>query len=326
MGKAREFENILNECLDRVIKGEDIEACLARHPEHAAELEPLLRTALETKMAAAIKPRPEFRQRAGYEFQAAIREMPSKGHRSSFRWQLRWVVPVAIIVVLLTAGTGTVFTATNSLPDSPLYQVKLATEAVQLVFTPSAEGKAELYARFIDYRVEEISKMAEKSNVDQIEIVNQIEKVTERMNSQLLAVATLELNGGTLAEEKGMLALQAPTTDATASNVAPFIRTVPAPTIIITQPPAATYTTPASDSQVPAMEEFSSGQADNAQGSNNELNDKEKLKAMLSEKAAQNLQILKDQLEKAPEALKPALLKAIEVAEQGYAQAIANLE
>jgi hypothetical protein len=316
MGKAREFENILNECLDRVIKGEDIEACLARHPEHAAELEPLLRTALETKMAAAIKPRPEFRQRAGNEFQAAIREMPSKGHRSSFRWQLRWVIPVAIIVVLLTAGAGTVFAAANSLPDSPLYPVKLATESVHLAFTPSAEGKAELYARFVDYRVEEIVKMAEKGNADQIE------KVTERMNSQLLAVATLELNGGTLAEEKGMLALQTPATapNTTASNAVPFMRQVPATTIIVTETPA-----PSTRTQGP-HEEFSSGQADNAQDNNNKPDDKEKLKALLLKKATQNLQILKDQLEKAPEALKPALLKAIEVAEQGYAQALANLE
>jgi uncharacterized protein YggL (DUF469 family) len=320
MGKAREFENILDECLDRVIKGEAIDLCLARHPEHAAELEPLLRTALETKMAAAIKPRPEFRQRAGNEFQAAIRDMPSKGHRSPFKWQLRWVVPVAIMVVLLMAGTGTVFAATNSLPDSPLYQVKLATEAVQLVFTPSAEGKAELYARFVDYRVEEIVKMAEKGDVDQIE------KVTERMNSQLLAVATLELNGGTLAEEKGMLALQAPpsTTNETASNAVPFMRTVPTTTIIVTQPPATTPAPPATDTQ--GFPEFSSGQADNAQGNNNKPDDKEKLKTILLKKAAQNLQILKVQLEKAPKALKPALLKAIEVAEQGYAQALANLE
>jgi hypothetical protein len=164
--------------------------------------------------------------------------------------------------------------------------------------------------------VEEIVKMAEKGKVDQIE------KVTERMNSQLLAVATLELNGGTLAEEKGMLALQAPTstTNATASNVAPFIRLVPAPTIIVTETPA-----PSTRTQGP-HEEFSSGQADNAQDNNNELNDKEKLKALLLKKAEQNLQILKDQLEKAPEALKPALLKAIEIAEQGYAQALANLE
>ena len=79
MKKAREFDNILDECLERVlIKGETVEQCLAQYPEHAAELEPLLRTALETKEAVAIKPRPEFRERASYQFQAALREMESK--------------------------------------------------------------------------------------------------------------------------------------------------------------------------------------------------------------------------------------------------------
>jgi hypothetical protein len=233
---------------------------------------------------------------------------------------------VAIIVVLLTAGTGTVAAATNSLPDSPLYPVKLATESVQLAFTPSAEGKAELYAKFVDYRVEEIVKMAEKGNVDQID------RVTERMNSQLLAVATLELNGGTLAEEKGMLALQAPTTDATASNAVPFMRTVPATTIvpaphvIITQPQPATDNNTLMAVAPPLTITIGQPEAFGAYDNAGELSEKEKLRQQLIEKAVQNLQILKDQLEKAPEALKPALLKAIEIAEQGYAQAIANLE
>ena len=185
MGKSKEFENILDECLDRLMKGEDIKSCLAGYPEHAAELEPLLKTALKARIAAAVKPRPEFRQRAGYEFQKAISEMPSKTPRSHFRWQLRWVVPVAVVLVLLSGGAGTVAAATNSLPDSPLYQVKLATESVQLAFTFSEQGKAELYARFVDYRVEEIVKMAEEGKLEQVE------QATERMRSLLLAMADL---------------------------------------------------------------------------------------------------------------------------------------
>ena len=54
MGKEKEFDNILDECLERVIKGEDILACLADYPEHATELEPLLKTALDTRNAAAV--------------------------------------------------------------------------------------------------------------------------------------------------------------------------------------------------------------------------------------------------------------------------------
>ena len=297
MGKSKEFENILTECLDRLMKGEDIESCLARYPEHAVELEPLLKTALEARTAAAVKPRAEFRQRAGYEFQKAISEMPSKTTRGSFRWQLRWVVPVAVVLVLLSGGAGTVVAATNSLPDSPLYQVKLATEAIQLAFTFSEQGKAELYARFVDYRVEEIVRMAEEGKLEQVE------QATERMNNQLLAIANLQFNGGTTTE-KGMFALEAPPVGTQSPST-----TVPAPTLAI---PAPTTSTP------PERDTASSEY-------NDMLSDIEKLKQLLREKYEQNLQILLEQLEKAPETLKPALQEAIDVLQTGYELALASL-
>ena len=76
MKKTTEFDNILDECLERVlIKGEALEQCLASYPEYAAELESLLQTALLTKKASAIKPRPEFRDRARYQFRSALQEM-----------------------------------------------------------------------------------------------------------------------------------------------------------------------------------------------------------------------------------------------------------
>ena len=76
MKKSREFDNILDECLERLLlKGETVEQCLASYPEQAAELEPLLHTALITKKASAIEPRHEFRARARYQFDSALREM-----------------------------------------------------------------------------------------------------------------------------------------------------------------------------------------------------------------------------------------------------------
>ena len=129
MVKMTEFENILSDCLDRLIKGKTIESCLKSYPHYAAELEPLLKTAQETLVAAAIKPSPEFRQRAANEFQTAIRNMPVQKQGRAFKWQLRLVLPVAVVLVLLAAGSGTVVAATNALPDSPLYSIKMATES-----------------------------------------------------------------------------------------------------------------------------------------------------------------------------------------------------
>ena len=75
---------ILNECIDRIIKGEMVEQCLRSYPDQAKELEPLLRTALNVKIASNIQPRAEFKARAEYEFRAALRKMEAKkSHRRS---------------------------------------------------------------------------------------------------------------------------------------------------------------------------------------------------------------------------------------------------
>jgi hypothetical protein len=259
MKRAREFDDILNECIERVLKGEPVEACLKAYPEHVAELEPLLKTAVDTRNAAAITPRPEFRQQAAYEFQSALRELrPSK--RSSLRWQVRLVTALSLVVIILMAGTGTVAAASNSLPDEPLYTVKLATEDMRLALTPSALGKAELYTQFADKRVDEIIKMADKGKAAQVE------RVTERMNDQLVAIANLALPAGKAGEASTLTAQadesfsadtgltraasgQAPTAIAppAVQGTAPTAAPTPAATVKtapVTTPPPATAVKP----------------------------------------------------------------------------------
>ena len=204
MKKTRKFNNILDECLERMLfKGETVEQCLAGYPDYAAELEPLLQTALDTKEITAIKPRPEFREKVSYQFQAALREMEPKKSRAFLNWQPRWATAVIVIVVLLLAGSGTVVAAGSSLPDDPLYQVKIATEAVRLKLTPSALGKAELYVKLADKRVAEIIEMADKGEVKQVEIT------TQRLNAQLVAMANLPVPGGVEKTEKQLATFEA---------------------------------------------------------------------------------------------------------------------
>jgi len=79
MRKSREFDTILDECLERLlVKGETVEQCLKSYPEQADELKPLLQTALATKKASAIQPCPEFKVRARYQLHSALQEMKSK--------------------------------------------------------------------------------------------------------------------------------------------------------------------------------------------------------------------------------------------------------
>ena len=188
MKKSKEFDDILNECLDRLlIKSETVEQCLASYPEQADELKPLLEIAVATKRAATIQPRPEFRAKARYQFHSALQDMKSKRSRPFFSWLPQWATAVAIILALLLVGGGTVAAAGNSMPDEPLYPVKLATEQVRLTLTLSDMGKAELYAKLADKRVAEIVRMVNKNKPEQVE------RTAQRLNICLAMVASLAL-------------------------------------------------------------------------------------------------------------------------------------
>ena len=198
MKGSTEFNNILDECLERLLTGETIEQCLQSYPEQATELEPLLRIALAVRKASTIQPRTEFRDRARYQFRSALQEVEPKKSRWLFGWQSRWATVVTVLIILVLLGGGTVTAATNSMPDQPLYPVKLATEQVRLTFTPSALGKAELYANLADKRVTELIYVASKGNS------KQVERVTQRLDAHLVKIASLVAPQGI--EDSAMLA------------------------------------------------------------------------------------------------------------------------
>jgi hypothetical protein len=67
------FEDILDECVERLLKGESMEQCLVLYPGQAVQLEPLLRVAVAIREASsAVKPRAEFKTRTRYEIQSLL--------------------------------------------------------------------------------------------------------------------------------------------------------------------------------------------------------------------------------------------------------------
>jgi len=183
MNQDERFNNIFDECLDRLIKGETVEQCLDKYPEYSRELGPLLRTAMAARVASTIQPRSEFKSRARYEFQSALREMEEKkSARSSlfaWRWQSGWAIALVVLIVVVLGGGSTAVVASNSMPDSKLYSVKLTTEQIQLALSSSDVGKAELNSQFADRRAGEIVYVASKGDVQEVRIIAQ------RMNTNL---------------------------------------------------------------------------------------------------------------------------------------------
>jgi len=284
--KNSEFENILDECLDRLARGETLEQCLHRYPEQAAQLEPLLRMAQAVSKASAILPRSEFKARARYEFRSALQVEATKKRLPLFSLKRRWAMALMVVSILLLSGGGVAMAANNSMPDSPLYTVKLATEQVQLTLTPSALGKARLCARLTDRRVAEIIHMACKGDVRQTELA------TERLDGRLVMLAVLVSAEEEEGAPKAMMALPS----------APVPAPAPAPS------PA-----PSEEAQV-------------AGGVPAEANGRAELKRLVAYYAANGRLALNTGLGKAPESAKPALRRAIAVSEARYEEILAALD
>jgi len=318
----KEFDNILNDCLERLLlKGESLEQCFARYPEQAAELKPLLETALAAREATTIQPRPDFRARARYEFNSALKETAAGKSRLSWGWFPRWATVMAIVLALVLAGGGTVVAADSSMPDSPLYSVKLATEQVRLTLTPSQIAKAKLCAQLADRRVAEIAYMADKGDVGQVEIL------TRRLDDKLeLMVVFIEGRGGI--HLPGMLGAPppeeaasppltaAPTTTSPPTEGAPPPEEAGAPPV---SPPAMDTVPPTTT--VPQSDKGWGGQDDSARNGN-----RAQLKNTLVSDATSNRAVLRQALDEVPESTRDALRRALAVSEEGYEEALDALE
>ena len=334
--KKREFDNILDKCLERILtKGETIEQCLTNYPEQAAELKPLLQTVLSTRETLAIKPRPEFRDRARYQLRAALREMEEKPARRSafFSWQPRWATAVIAVLIFVLLSGSTVAAAGGSMPDEPLYPVKLATEKVRLILTPSALGKAELYAKLADKRVTEIIRMADKGKL------KQVERTTERLNSELMAMATL-----VSPEARGeVLTLTAPP-EAAQKAAAPPVTEEPreeGPNVLMAPAPPVTEELPEKKTEVqivpapqvpqeapglePAPYAPSPGQAA-SEAKGMKVDRRAKLRMIVISNVAKHREELRAALERAPESAKPALRRALAASNAEYEKVLEVLE
>jgi hypothetical protein len=318
MRKSSDFEDILDECLERLIKGGTVEQCLESYPEQALELEPLLRTAQATREAAAITPRAEFKARARYEFRSTLHAEVSQKTRSLPTLRRGWVVALMVIGILLVSGGSTALAAGNSMPDSPLYRVKLATEQVQLALTPSAFGKAQLCVRLAERRVAEIIYLANKGDAQQVEDVTQ--RLDERLTTLVELVSIVGVETVPVAETPRVLTEEsatAPLAPSPQTETVPVSPTTPDPT-----PPLPAVTEPPPEEEVDEGVEGVEGVEDVPAGGNNRLG----LRMMLASYLESNPDALRTALEKASPAVKSALHQAIIVLENGYRRALEAID
>ncbi len=320
------LNNVFDDCLERLLHGESVQACLRDYPDFASELEPLLRTAVAVQRTTnQIKPREEFRARARYEFRSAIAGASKPKSRPFWSCLPRWATVLSIILAVFVVGSGTVMAASGSMPDSPLYPVKLVTEQVMVSLPASSEKKAELYADYTDRRISEIIYMADKGKPLQVAIL------VKRLDNRLITLAAMTQAVSapeTLSRDKG--AEQAPILSAEPSVATPAPAVVPGPTKAL-KPVTPAATKPGLSSgkdkltPSPSADTFAAtgGAASTAAVS---LSAKSKLKMKIENYALNHPAALKAALEKAPDSVKPDIARAIAIAASGYDRALKTLD
>ena len=180
---GRDFDNILDECLERLAAGATITECCSRYPGHAEELTPLLLSASAVRQTARATPHLAVARARGYErFAQALAQGSAAPASSPSLWErigamLRTPVvrPVlaafaALLVVLFVAG-GTTVAARSSVPGEPLYWVKTAQENLSLRMQRDDMGRSEQHARMANERSNEMHMLIERGNLQEAEAV-----------------------------------------------------------------------------------------------------------------------------------------------------------
>ena len=172
----RDFEVILEKATSCLEHGETVEDCLARYPEYADRLKPLLSmAAFSMRTLAYTEPPTEVALAAGKQRLLAkaaqqrslvmAQRKPAPQPRRSlslFPVPMRRLATAALaMLVLVAVGGGGVVASAHSLPGDLLYPVKLATEQTQLLLTLDTQARDQLLAEFAEERRAEVLAILE---------------------------------------------------------------------------------------------------------------------------------------------------------------------
>ncbi len=306
---SKHLEEIFNECIERLERGDSIENCLMNYPEVAADLEILLRTAVNVHWRASmVQPRPEFKAYArarfiGAQYAATQEKQPS--HRPTiFSLQRAWVPALAMVLILVFSSVGTAAAASNAMPDEPLYPVKLATEQVRLTMALSNEAKAELNVQLVETRSQEIVTMAAQGKSEQVAVVtDRLAQHLEAAEQAIVKIEETKIKQATPASQVVPVSPPQPVLPPPQPSMTPK----PPPVITPTPPPTPDKSRSATDT----------GQAGVPSTSSKEkvtITEAAKLRETLKTTISKNVTTLENARDKTPERTKAALQKAIDMA------------
>lgn len=171
------FDIILDECITRLIAdGESVEACLARYPDLAAELEPHLRLAGRMALTYASSPSAGAKERGRQRLRAELEAVETRAaSRQGWRFRMPQIalrlrprlaaVAASLLLAIFAGGASVVGASGDALPGETLYPVKRTVENVRLALELSDAGEAELRLSYARRRAREMATLLEAGDL-----------------------------------------------------------------------------------------------------------------------------------------------------------------
>lgn len=160
-------KQILQECLERLARGETMDQVLVRYPDQREELGRLLAVA-QSLQRAAPKLSESAKARGRYEVHGALRAQASWHGRSA--WQT-WLLRLALaLVVVLALGGGTLVAAAESAPGGTFFPARALINETRARVTTDPRTMLALRLDNAQDRVDDVQILKQRGGLNEAPI------------------------------------------------------------------------------------------------------------------------------------------------------------
>lgn len=164
--------NALENCIQEIENGAEIESVLKQFPELASELRPILKTAVKAQQNQTAEPTAEAFQRGRAKLMqraAQFQQSPVVKRKNTRPLFSRVAISFALALAFLLSGTGLLSASASTLPGDRLYSVKRGWENVRLFLIFDQEARELLEDEFENERLHEVNELLSQAKNVQIQ-------------------------------------------------------------------------------------------------------------------------------------------------------------
>lgn len=166
--------NALENCIQQIENGADVESALKQYPELANELRPILKTAVKAQQIHTAEPSAEVFQRGRakvMQHATQLQRSPVVKRKSTMQMFSRLAISFALVFAFLLTGTGLLSASASTLPGDRLYPVKRGWENVRLFLIFDQEAHQLLKNEFEHERLHEVNELISQGKNEEIQFV-----------------------------------------------------------------------------------------------------------------------------------------------------------